>query len=188
MSHPDRLPDLFLDRSLGRIQVPRILRAAGLRLVTLAEHYGIPADEEVVDTEWLELAGRNGWVVFLKDARIRSRTVERETVMAFGVRCFCITRQDLTAAQMAERYLGHLDAITAACDDPRSSTPCTTGGSSASTWIVEPRSHAEAGVVTWGPRRGGAAPAHGPRHRLTMDARRRAWPARHAGRRRAARA
>ncbi len=118
MSHPDRLPDLFLDRSLGRIQVPRILRAAGLRLVTLAEHYGTPADEEVVDTEWLELAGRNGWVVFLKDARIRSRTAERETVLALGVRCFCITRQDLTAAQMAERYLDHLNAITAACDDP----------------------------------------------------------------------
>ncbi len=56
--------------------------------------------------------------MFLKDARIRSRTFERETVMAFRVRCFYITRQDLTAAQMAERYLEHLDAITAACDDP----------------------------------------------------------------------
>ncbi|MCU1499819.1 MAG: hypothetical protein JWM47_3772 [Acidimicrobiales bacterium] len=56
--------------------------------------------------------------MFLKDARIRSRTVERETVQRFGVRCFCITRQDLTAAQMAERYLRHLDAITAACADP----------------------------------------------------------------------
>lgn len=73
MSHPDELPDLFLDRSLGRIQVPGLLRGAGLRLITLAEHYGIPADEDVKDEVWLELAGRNGWVVFLKDARIRSR-------------------------------------------------------------------------------------------------------------------
>ena len=120
MSHPGGLPDLFLDRSLGRIQVPRLLRGAGLRLFTLAEHYGTPADENVADTEWLQLAGRNGWAVFLKDARMRSRTVERETVKAFGVRCFCITRQDLTAAQMAERYLEHLDAITAACGDPGS--------------------------------------------------------------------
>lgn len=77
MSHPDGLPDLFLDRSLGRKKVPGLLRASGLRLVTLAEHYGIPADEAVQDTEWLELAGRNRWVVFLKDARIRSRSVER---------------------------------------------------------------------------------------------------------------
>lgn len=95
MSHPDKLPDLFLDRSLGRIQVPDLLRDAGMRLVTLA--------------------GRNGWVVFLKDARIRSRTVERETVKRFDVRCFCITRQDLTAAQMAERYIRHLGAITKVC-------------------------------------------------------------------------
>lgn len=36
MPHPDRLPDLFLDRILGRIEVPELLRAAGLRLVTLA--------------------------------------------------------------------------------------------------------------------------------------------------------
>ena len=118
MSHPDGLPDLFLDRSLGRLQVPRLLRSAGLRLTTLAEHYGIPADQDIADVDWLELAGRENWAVLLKDARIRSRRVERETVQGFGVRCFCITRQDLTAAQMAERYLTHLDAIAAACSDP----------------------------------------------------------------------
>ena len=115
MSHPDGLPDLFLDRSLGRHKVPDLLRDAGLRRVTLSEHYGIPADEGIADTEWLGLAGRNGWAMFLKDARIRSRTVEREAVEAFSVRCFCISRQDLTAPQMAERYFTHLDAITAAC-------------------------------------------------------------------------
>ena len=49
MSHPDGLPDLFLDRSLGRIKVPTFLRAAGLRLTTLSEHYGMPADETIPD-------------------------------------------------------------------------------------------------------------------------------------------
>jgi hypothetical protein len=56
--------------------------------------------------------------VFLKDARIRGRTVERQTVQRFNVRCSCITRQDLTAAHMAERYLKHLQAITRACAQP----------------------------------------------------------------------
>jgi hypothetical protein len=36
------MPDLFFDRSLGRVQVPRILRASGLRLHTLAEVDGLP--------------------------------------------------------------------------------------------------------------------------------------------------
>lgn len=60
-SYPDALPDLFLDRSLGRIAVPTLLRAAGLRLVTLAEHYGVPADEQVADEEWLTPAGTRRW-------------------------------------------------------------------------------------------------------------------------------
>lgn len=51
MSHPDGLPDLFLDRSLGRKKVPELLRAQGIRLITLAEHYGIPDDETIADTE-----------------------------------------------------------------------------------------------------------------------------------------
>ncbi len=59
--HPDGLPDLFIDRSLGRRQVPDLLRAAGLRLHTLAEVYGVPADEKVTDVEWLALAGARGW-------------------------------------------------------------------------------------------------------------------------------
>ncbi len=118
MSRPDGLPDLFLDRSLGRIQVPRLLRDSGLRLVTLSEHYGIPSDGDVPDVDWLELAGTEGWAVLMKDARIRGRAVEREAVQAFGVRCFCITRQGLTAAQMVERHLNHLDAIAAACQEP----------------------------------------------------------------------
>lgn len=118
MSHPSGLPELFLDRSLGRIQVPHLLREVGLRLVTLAEHYGVPADENVMDVEWLELAGRNRWVVFMKDARIRGRAAERNAVTEFAVRCFCITRQDLTATKMAQRYIEHLPAITAACTEP----------------------------------------------------------------------
>ena len=62
MSHPDGLPDLFLDRSLGRKKVPELLRAEGLRLVTLAEHYGIPDDETVEDVDWLQLCGDRGWL------------------------------------------------------------------------------------------------------------------------------
>jgi hypothetical protein len=71
--HPEGLPDLFLDRSLGRRQVPALLREAGLRLHTLAEVYGVPADEDVADTAWLELAGHRGWPVLMKDERIRYR-------------------------------------------------------------------------------------------------------------------
>ena len=115
MSHPDGLPDLFLDRSLGRIRVPAALRAAGLRLVTLSEHYGVPADEAVRDEEWLELAGLRQWAVLMKDSRIRYRSAERAAVRTHRVRCFALSSQQLTADDMADRFLDNLDAITRAC-------------------------------------------------------------------------
>jgi len=88
--HPAGLPNLFLDRSLGRIQVPQLLRAQGLSLLTLAEHYGIPQDEQIDDPTWLAEAGRQGWVVLMKDGRIRSNTPELKAVKDYGLRCFCL--------------------------------------------------------------------------------------------------
>ncbi len=118
MSHPVGLPDLFLDRSLGRKKVPALLRVAGLRLVTLAEHYGVPADEGIADEEWLQLSGEQGWAVFMKDTRIRYNPAEREAVKAHAVQCFCLASQSISAADMASRFLNNLDAITAACAEP----------------------------------------------------------------------
>src|SRR5579871_6873488 len=99
--HPDRLPDLFLDRSLGRIKVPRLLREAGLRLTTLGERYGVPADESVTDERWLRDAGDRGEAVFMKDARVRYNRAEKLAIVSSSVRCFCLARRDLPADEMA---------------------------------------------------------------------------------------
>lgn len=116
--HPDHLPDLFLDRSLGRRQVPRLLRASGLRLKTLAEVYGVPADEDVADVDWLQRCGEEGWVVLMKDERIRYRTVEHEVLRYHGVRAFCLTSGNLRAEHMAQQYLDVLGEMAAACREP----------------------------------------------------------------------
>lgn len=118
MSHPDGLPDLFLDRSLGRKLVPQLLRETGLRLITLSEHYGIPADEAIADEDWLEFAGTSGMAVLMKDARIRYNRAEREAVKRHQVQAFCLTRQDLTGADMAARFIDNIDAIAEACAQP----------------------------------------------------------------------
>jgi hypothetical protein len=117
-SHPARLGDLFLDRSLGRVQVPRLLRAAGLRLHTLAEVYGVPVDESVPDTDWLARAGRNGWPVLMKDERIRYRDTERATLVAYRVQAFCLTSGNLRAAAMADAYIAAIAEIASACSEP----------------------------------------------------------------------
>ncbi len=116
--HPEGLPDLFLDRSLGRRQVPALLRDAGLRLHTLAEVYGVPADEAVADTEWLELAGQREWPVLMKDERIRYRPSERAAVVAHRVQAFCLTGGNLRSAAMAEQYLAVMGDLAQACTRP----------------------------------------------------------------------
>lgn len=117
MSHPAGLPDIFLDRSLGRKGVPDRLRSAGLRVITLAEHYGLPADEDVADETWLELVAQRNWIAFMKDRRVRTR--EGWAVNLHGVRCFCLhPSHGLKVQAMADRFLDNLAAIRAACIRP----------------------------------------------------------------------
>lgn len=118
MSHSAGLPPLFLDRSLGRYTVPDILRAAGWQLVTLAEHYGTPADEDIPDTEWLRMAGNEGWVALTKDKRIRYQTENKEALTKNGVRCFCITNQSLSGDDLAYRFLNNKERMVKACRQP----------------------------------------------------------------------
>lgn len=115
MSHPAELPEFFLDRSLGSIQVPTVLRAAGLRLTTLAERYGAEHAQFVRDIEWLEEAGQRGEVVLMKDSRIYVNPLERSMVRQAGVRCFCLSKKSLKADQMAQWFLNNLPRMTTAC-------------------------------------------------------------------------
>jgi hypothetical protein len=94
--------------------VPRLLRAEGIQLTTLAEHYGMPQDEAVEDVMWLADNARMGWVVFTNDERIRHRPAEREAVRANKARCFYVTRQTLPSATMATWLIDNLAAIASA--------------------------------------------------------------------------
>lgn len=76
-------------------------------LITLAEHYGIPADESVLDVDWLRLAGQNQWPVLMKDERIKYRTPERRALLDHDVRAFCLTSGNLPAEEMAECFNRH---------------------------------------------------------------------------------
>jgi hypothetical protein len=117
VSHPDELPDLFIDRSLGRIKVPALLRAEGLRLVTLAEHYGVPADEDVADEQWLELCGQRGWLALMKDDRIRYMTIERRALVENRVRAAVITNANLSAEEMARRIIRAVPDLARVSDE-----------------------------------------------------------------------
>jgi len=108
------LPHIFVDRSLGSIQVPRLLRAEGFQLTTMAEHYGEQQAQSLDDQAWIAETARLGWIAFHKDDAIRRNEAEKNAVRRSGARCFCVPRADLTAPQAVRRYLDNLAAIARA--------------------------------------------------------------------------
>jgi hypothetical protein len=91
-----------------------LLRAGGVALVTLAEHYGQPDDENVEDPTWITEASKRGWILFMKDQRIRRRPAERQAIIDSRARCFCLSDGNLGFTDMAARYLTNWPAIVQA--------------------------------------------------------------------------
>jgi hypothetical protein len=109
---------IFIDRSLGAVQVPALLRGAGFVLTTMQEHYGEGRAQRVTDIEWITMIAENGWIAFHKDAAIRRNEAERRTVQATGARMFVVPRADLTAAELAGRFIENRHAIARAVQKP----------------------------------------------------------------------
>lgn len=116
---PLELPTFFTDRDLGRRAFPDGLRAAGLTVVTIFEHYGIEASEAVLDHEWLPEAARFGWPVLCCDSkhRKRRRPAERAALLDSGAREF-VLNGNVPATENVTRVLRNLAAIAAACELP----------------------------------------------------------------------
>ena len=93
----------FVDRSLGR-GVAEALRKGGAQ----AEHHDDHFAQDAPDQDWLGEVGRRGWLVLTKDKEIRRRTLEREALLAAGVRAFVLTSGNLRGAEMAEIFVRHL--------------------------------------------------------------------------------
>lgn len=100
------------------MQVPQLLRAAGLSLTTMREHYGEKRAQVVSDHEWIALTARRGWIGFHKDANIRRNSLERQTVLDTGARLFCVPRADLLAEDAAARFIANIAAIARVARSP----------------------------------------------------------------------
>jgi hypothetical protein len=107
-------PEFFVDRSLGRIQVPDGLRAAGWNLRTHFEIFGA-RDEEIADIEWLELCGREELPVLSKDRHLRYRPQEIAAIRHHRVKAFVLTHGSLRAVEQVSRFDRSRAAIEAAC-------------------------------------------------------------------------
>jgi hypothetical protein len=104
--------EFFIDRSLGRHAVPTALRTAGAIVQTMAGIYGEQVGQGLADEDWLSDVGERGWVVLLKDAKIRYRPAELGAIITHGIRAFCLANANLRPADQAERLVANLPQIT----------------------------------------------------------------------------
>jgi hypothetical protein len=78
----------------------------------MADVYGERIGQGLADEEWLRDAGERGWVVLMKDAKIRYRPAELQVVIDHGLRAFCLMNANLRGVEMAERFVENLPRIT----------------------------------------------------------------------------
>lgn len=63
------------------------------------------------DEEWLWIVGERGWIVLMKDKRIRRIAIERDALLRSGVRAIVLTAGNLQGPEMAQILVGKLRRI-----------------------------------------------------------------------------
>lgn len=117
MPRSPSLPEFFIDRSLARRDVAEALRGAGWLVRTHLEVFG-DRDQEITDVEWLELCGREEWIVLTMDRRIRYHRAEIAAIRRHRLRAFVLTSGNLSASQQAQRFVANAERILVACEAP----------------------------------------------------------------------
>jgi PIN like domain len=84
VAKPPDLPVFFVDRSLGKVDVPNALRGAGHQCVVHDEHF----DQQTEDAVWLNAVAARRWIVLTKDERIRYRPLELKALESARLRAF----------------------------------------------------------------------------------------------------
>lgn len=97
----------FVDRSLGEEPIGSRLKAAGQTVIIHDDLF----DEKTPDEVWLREAGKNNWVVFTKDKRIRRHPLEMNALRSSGARVFVLTAGNLTGNQIADAFVNALPKI-----------------------------------------------------------------------------
>jgi PIN like domain len=108
---PDELV-LFLDENLHNCRP--ILKALDEAKVPYQRH-GATFASGTPDEHWLPTVGRNGWLLITADQRIRYNQLERQAVMAHGVREFVFTSGNLSGTVMAGLLIKALPQMVKLC-------------------------------------------------------------------------
>ena len=87
---PEQPPVFFVDRSLGRLELPGALRGMGFEVVTLWEAYGPAIEQRLDDDVWIVEQAEAGRILLTRD-RLRLPR-HRDAILRSGARVFRVAR------------------------------------------------------------------------------------------------
>lgn len=88
----------FVERNLGRFEVPKALKAAGANVVV--HHDVLPHDSP--DEDWIKFCGRKDFIAITEDKHIRYRQHELEAIRSYNARVIVLRAKRLTGVQKGE--------------------------------------------------------------------------------------
>jgi hypothetical protein len=109
---PDRYT-FFVERNLGRYDVPEALRATGADIVV--HHDILPEDSP--DEDWIRLCGEKGYIAITEDKHIRYRQHELEAIIEYQARVIVLRAKLLTGKQKGEVIAAVLTKIGKFADE-----------------------------------------------------------------------
>ena len=98
---------LFVDRCAWSRLLGEALDAIGADYIAHQQYFAPAAPDE----EWLEVAGRESWVVLTRDKHIRRRPAELEAFQTHKVTVFVLAAGNASAAETAELITRLYDKI-----------------------------------------------------------------------------
>lgn len=101
-----KLPPLFINRSLGRHEIPTALTNLGFEVVTLAEMYGEKPGQFVSDEQWIRETTGRGLVCISKD-RKSLLGIHLPTIRKVRAKIFIMAGQQLRAEEQIDRLTRH---------------------------------------------------------------------------------
>jgi hypothetical protein len=104
---PPERPVFFIDRSLGRLDVPNALRSAGYLCELHDDHFS----QNTEDTAWLAAVAAQKWVVLTKDERIRYRPLELQALKSARVLAFIVISGNVRGVETASILLKAMPKI-----------------------------------------------------------------------------
>ncbi len=90
-------PPLFVDRCAWSNRLGDALTEQGIPFIPHHDRFA----PDCPDEEWLEVAGKGGWIVLTRDKNIRRKPNELHAFRQHGVIAFVLTGGDATAADTA---------------------------------------------------------------------------------------